>query len=43
MLAEHAAEFDADLTAELGRQTVNDRLTETVGFAYELARRPTAA
>ncbi|MFF1637589.1 class I SAM-dependent methyltransferase [Streptomyces sp. NPDC058246] len=43
VLAEHAAEFDADLTAELGRQTVNDRLTETVGFAYELARRPTAA
>ncbi|MET9463042.1 hypothetical protein ABZY05_50185 [Streptomyces canus] len=38
VLADHASEFDADLIAELGRHTVNDRLAETVDFAYELAR-----
>ncbi|MFD3622235.1 hypothetical protein ACFWWT_45195 [Streptomyces sp. NPDC058676] len=38
VLADHASEFDADLIAELGRHTANDRLTETVDFAYELAR-----
>ncbi|MET7723703.1 hypothetical protein [Streptomyces mirabilis] len=43
MLADHAAAFDADLTAELGRHTADDRLTETVGFAYELARKPARA
>jgi SAM-dependent methyltransferase len=40
VLADHAAEFDADLTAELSRYAVGDRLTETVSFAYELARKP---
>ncbi|MEU6275641.1 hypothetical protein ABZ871_24975 [Streptomyces populi] len=43
VLADHAAEFDAELTVELGRHTVDGRLTETVGFAYELARRSAAA
>ncbi|MFJ1531146.1 class I SAM-dependent DNA methyltransferase [Streptomyces mirabilis] len=43
VLADHAAAFDADLTAELGRHTADDRLTETVGFAYELARKPARA
>ncbi|MFE2432047.1 class I SAM-dependent methyltransferase [Streptomyces sp. NPDC059373] len=43
VLADHAAEFDADLTAELSRHTANDRLTETVSFAYELARKPAIA
>jgi SAM-dependent methyltransferase len=43
VLADHAAEFDADLIAELGRHTSGDRLTETVSFAYELARKPAAA
>ncbi|MGW1030252.1 class I SAM-dependent methyltransferase [Streptomyces sp. NPDC002577] len=43
VLADHAAEFDADLTAELSPHTVNDRLTETVSFAYELARKPATA
>ncbi|MFJ9105618.1 class I SAM-dependent methyltransferase [Streptomyces sp. NPDC102405] len=38
VLADHASEFDADLLAKLGRHTANDRLTETVDFAYELAR-----
>jgi hypothetical protein len=40
VLAERAAEFDADLAAELSRHTANDRLTETVSFAYELDRKP---
>ncbi|MFF4399713.1 class I SAM-dependent methyltransferase [Streptomyces sp. NPDC001480] len=40
VLAGRAAEFDAELTAELGRHTVDDRLTESVSVAYELARRP---
>lgn len=40
VLANHAAEFDADLTAELSRHATDGRLTETVGFAYELARKP---
>ena len=43
VLADHAAEFDADLTAELSRHAANDRLTETVSFAYELARKPASA
>ncbi|MFF4135495.1 class I SAM-dependent methyltransferase [Streptomyces mirabilis] len=43
VLGDHAAAFDADLTAELGRHTADDRLTETVGFAYELARKPVRA
>ncbi|MFG2358630.1 hypothetical protein [Streptomyces sp. NPDC048521] len=40
VLADHAAEFDADLTTELSRHTVDDRLTETVSFACELVRKP---
>jgi SAM-dependent methyltransferase len=40
VLADHAADFDADLTAELNHYTANDRLTETVRFAYELAHKP---
>ncbi|MCC5475638.1 class I SAM-dependent methyltransferase [Streptomyces barringtoniae] len=40
VLAEHAAEFDADLAAELGSHAADDRLTETVGYAYRLARKP---
>lgn len=40
VLADDAAEFDADLTAELSRHAVNGRLTETVSFAYELVRKP---
>jgi SAM-dependent methyltransferase len=43
VLADHAAEFDTDLTTELSRHTANDRLTETVNFAYELARKPALA
>jgi SAM-dependent methyltransferase len=39
VLADHAAEFDADLTTELGRYAADGRLTETVSFAYELARK----
>jgi SAM-dependent methyltransferase len=40
VFANHAAEFDADLTAVLSRYAVGGRLTETVSFAYELARKP---
>lgn len=40
VLAGHAAEFDADLTAVLSRHTADGHLTETVSFAYELARKP---
>jgi SAM-dependent methyltransferase len=43
VLADHAAEFDADLTAELSCHMLNDRLTETVSFAYDLARKPASA
>ncbi|SBW17395.1 class I SAM-dependent methyltransferase [Protofrankia symbiont of Coriaria ruscifolia] len=43
VLADHATAFDADLTAELSRHAANDRLTETVRFAYELARKPASA
>lgn len=43
VLAGRAAEFDADLAAELGRYAAGDRLTETVSFAYELARKPASA
>ncbi|MEU3787469.1 class I SAM-dependent methyltransferase [Streptomyces sp900129855] len=39
VLAEHAAEFDAALSAELGPYTADGRLTDPVSFAYELARR----
>lgn len=40
VLAEHAAAFDAALSAELAPYAVDDRLTDPVGFAYALARRP---
>jgi SAM-dependent methyltransferase len=43
VLAGHAAEFDADLAAELSRFTAGGRLTGTVSFAYELARKPAPA
>ncbi|UXY17937.1 class I SAM-dependent methyltransferase [Streptomyces cynarae] len=43
VLADHAAEFDADLTAELSRYTTGVGLTERVGFAYELAHKPVPA
>ncbi|HEX6451584.1 MAG TPA: class I SAM-dependent methyltransferase [Trebonia sp.] len=39
VLAEHGAAFDADLAAALGPYAVDGRLTETVQFAYDLARR----
>ncbi|WP_037669817.1 bifunctional 2-polyprenyl-6-hydroxyphenol methylase/3-demethylubiquinol 3-O-methyltransferase UbiG [Streptomyces griseus] len=39
VLAEHATAFDTTLTAELSRHSP---LTETVGFAYDLFRKPTA-
>lgn len=39
VLASHGAEFDADLAAALGPYTADGLLTETVQFAYELARR----
>jgi SAM-dependent methyltransferase len=43
VLADHAAEFDADLAAELSRYAVGGRLTGTVSFAYELARKSAPA
>ena len=43
VLAGHAAAFDADLAAELSRYTAGGRLTGTVSFAYELARKPAPA
>lgn len=39
VLAAHGAAFDADLEATLGPYTTGGPLTETVQFAYELARR----
>ena len=41
VLADRAAEFDADLSAELAPYMINGSLTETVSFAYDLARKPT--
>ncbi|MGW1747486.1 class I SAM-dependent methyltransferase [Streptomyces sp. NPDC002092] len=40
VLAEHAAEFDAALSAELGPYAADGWLTDPVSFAYELARNP---
>lgn len=40
VLAEHGAEFDADLESTLRPYTVNGQLTDSVSFAYDLARRP---
>jgi hypothetical protein len=39
-LAGHAAAFDAELAAELGRYARDGYLTETVSFAYDLGRKP---
>ena len=39
-LADHSAAFDASLSEELGPFLVDGHLTETVGFAYDLARKP---
>jgi SAM-dependent methyltransferase len=39
VLAEHGADFDADLEAALGPYAAAGRVTQTVQFAYELARR----
>jgi SAM-dependent methyltransferase len=39
-LADHSAAFDASLAQELGPFLVDGHLTETVSFAYELARKP---
>jgi SAM-dependent methyltransferase len=39
-LADHSAAFDASLAEELGPFLVDGQLTETVSFAYELARKP---
>ncbi|MER6734570.1 class I SAM-dependent methyltransferase [Streptomyces puniciscabiei] len=40
VLADHADDFDAGLTAELGPFAADGHLTETVGYAYELAHKP---
>jgi SAM-dependent methyltransferase len=40
VLGDHAARFDADLTARLGPHSRDDAFTESVNIAYELARRP---
>lgn len=39
-LADHSAAFDDSLSDELGSFFVDGHLTETVSFAYELARKP---
>ncbi len=40
VLADRSAAFDASLSDELGPLLVDGHLTETVSFAYELARKP---
>jgi len=40
VLGDHAAAFDADLAASLGPHSHGGAFTETVSFAYELARKP---
>jgi SAM-dependent methyltransferase len=40
VLADRGAEFDAELATVLGPYARDGRLTETVSFAYELARKP---
>jgi len=42
VLGEHGPEFDAKLAASVGRYVRDGRLTETVSYAYELARKPAA-
>ena len=43
VLADQAAAFDADLAASLGPHSDDGVFTETVSFAYELARKPGTA
>jgi hypothetical protein len=40
LLGDQAAAFDADLAATLGPHSNRGAFTETVRFAYELARKP---
>jgi SAM-dependent methyltransferase len=40
VVGDHAAAFEADLAAELSPHAEHGALTETVSFAYHLARRP---
>jgi SAM-dependent methyltransferase len=40
VLGDHAAAFDADLAARLGPHSDGGAFTETVSFAYDLARKP---
>jgi hypothetical protein len=40
VLGDQAAAFDADLAASLGHHSDDGAFTETVSFAYELARKP---
>jgi SAM-dependent methyltransferase len=40
VLARHATDFDAELAATLAPYARDGRLTETVSYAYELARKP---
>lgn len=40
VLGDHAAAFDADLTASLGPHSDGDAFTENVNFVYDLARKP---
>ena len=42
VLGDHGADFDAELGAVLDPFTRGGRLTETVSYAYELARKPSA-
>ncbi|MFF7795784.1 methyltransferase domain-containing protein [Streptomyces sp. NPDC007991] len=42
VLAGRAPEFDVDLMTELGPYATDGHLTETVSFAYDLARKPAA-
>jgi SAM-dependent methyltransferase len=42
VLAQHATDFDAELAATLAPYTRDGRLTETVSYVYELARKPPA-
>ncbi|MFG2133307.1 class I SAM-dependent methyltransferase [Streptomyces sp. NPDC048751] len=43
VLADRAPAFDVDLMTELGPYAIDGRLTETVSFAYDLARKPAPA
>lgn len=42
VLGDRGADFDADVAASVGRYPRDGRLTETVSYAYELARKPAA-